>query len=72
MRRRRPAALAAASSPAGVIAGALGGHAAATGLAVTTGGLLGQYVSEKVMGYVGGSLFLVFAAVTIAEIAAGK
>lgn len=64
-------ALAAASSPTGVITGALGGHAAATGLAVSVGGILGQYVSEKVVGYVGGSLFLVFAAITVAEIAAG-
>ena len=51
-----------------MVAGAATGHAAATGLAVAGGSLLGQYVSEQVMGYVGGSLFLVFAAATAADI----
>ncbi|WOK98097.1 hypothetical protein Cni_G06807 [Canna indica] len=61
-------ALAAASSPLGVIAGALAGHAVATLLAVLGGSLLGTFVSEKVIAYVGGTLFLVFAAVTLVEI----
>ncbi|XAR70230.1 hypothetical protein NMG60_11027017 [Bertholletia excelsa] len=62
-------ALAAASSPPGVIAGALAGHAVATLLAVTGGSLLGTFLSEKVIAYIGGVLFLVFAAVTFVEIA---
>ncbi|CAH8255891.1 unnamed protein product [Arabidopsis lyrata] len=61
-------ALAAASSPLGVIAGALAGHGAATLLAVLGGSLLGNFLSEKAIAYVGGVLFLVFAAVTVAEI----
>uniref|UniRef100_A0A7N0RBJ4 GDT1 family protein n=1 Tax=Kalanchoe fedtschenkoi TaxID=63787 RepID=A0A7N0RBJ4_KALFE len=61
-------ALAAASSPLGVIAGALAGHAVATLLAVLGGSLLGTFLSEKIIAYVGGSLFLVFALVTLAEI----
>ncbi|CAG9464439.1 unnamed protein product [Pedinophyceae sp. YPF-701] len=57
-------ALAAASSPAGVIAGAVTGHGVATAIAVAGGSALSQVVSEKVVAYVGGSLFLVFAAAT--------
>ncbi|KHN35056.1 GDT1-like protein 1, chloroplastic [Glycine soja] len=61
-------ALAAASSPLGVIAGALAGHGVATLLAVLGGSLLGTYLSEKVIAYIGGVLFLVFAAITLFEI----
>ncbi|PIA34460.1 hypothetical protein AQUCO_03700017v1 [Aquilegia coerulea] len=61
-------ALAAASSPLGVIGGALAGHAVATLLAVLGGSLLGTFLSEKTVAYVGGTLFLVFAAVTLIEI----
>ncbi|XP_023738491.1 GDT1-like protein 1, chloroplastic [Lactuca sativa] len=61
-------ALAAASSPLGVIGGALAGHGLATLLAVLGGSLLGSFLSEKVIAYVGGVLFLVFAAVTVVEI----
>ncbi|XP_027359867.1 protein PAM71, chloroplastic isoform X2 [Abrus precatorius] len=61
-------ALAAASSPLGVIAGALAGHGVATLLAVLGGSLLGTFLSEKVIAYIGGVLFLVFAAVTVFEI----
>ncbi|KAL4563933.1 hypothetical protein LXL04_027982 [Taraxacum kok-saghyz] len=61
-------ALAAASSPLGVIGGALAGHGLATLLAVLGGSLLGNFLSEKVIAYVGGVLFLVFAAVTVVEI----
>ncbi|KAI3888488.1 hypothetical protein MKX03_015118 [Papaver bracteatum] len=61
-------ALAAASSPLGVIGGATAGHATATLLAVLGGSLLGTFLSEKIIAYVGGSLFLVFAAVTLFEI----
>ncbi|XP_054825151.1 GDT1-like protein 1, chloroplastic isoform X2 [Prosopis cineraria] len=61
-------ALAAASSPLGVIGGALAGHGVATLLAVLGGSLLGTFLSEKVIAFIGGSLFLVFAAVTLFEI----
>ncbi|XP_059276291.1 protein PAM71, chloroplastic [Lycium ferocissimum] len=61
-------ALAAASSPLGVIGGALAGHGVATLLAVLGGSLLGTFLSEKVIAYIGGTLFLVFAAVTVIEI----
>ncbi|KAG8045728.1 hypothetical protein GUJ93_ZPchr0008g13147 [Zizania palustris] len=61
-------ALAAASSPLGVIAGSLAGHALATLIAVLGGSLLGTFLSEKIIAYIGGSLFLAFAAVTLVEI----
>ncbi|XP_010658587.1 GDT1-like protein 1, chloroplastic isoform X3 [Vitis vinifera] len=61
-------ALAAASSPLGVIGGALAGHGVATLLAVLGGSLLGTFLSEKVIAYIGGVLFLIFAAVTLIEI----
>ncbi|CAH9106686.1 unnamed protein product [Cuscuta europaea] len=61
-------ALAAASSPLGVIAGSLAGHGVATLLAVLGGSLLGTFLSEKVIAYIGGTLFLLFAVVTLAEI----
>ena len=64
-------ALAAASDPLGVVAGAVVGHGTATAIAVAGGSLLSEYVSEKVVAYVGGSLFIVFAAITAAEIATG-
>lgn len=61
-------ALAAASSPLGVIGGALAGHGVATLLAVLGGSLLGTFLSEKVIAYIGGVLFLIFAVVTLIEI----
>ncbi|CAN6443889.1 unnamed protein product [Victoria cruziana] len=61
-------ALAAASSPIGVVGGSLAGHAVATLIAVLGGSLLGTFFSEKVIAYVGGTLFLVFAVVTLVEI----
>ncbi|CAK9874272.1 unnamed protein product [Sphagnum jensenii] len=61
-------ALAAASSPLGVVTGAIAGHGVATVLAVLGGSFLGTYISEKVIAYVGGTLFLVFAAATLVEI----
>jgi hypothetical protein len=42
------AALAAASSPLGVVTGAIAGHGVATVLAVLGGSFLGTYISEKV------------------------
>lgn len=64
-------ALAAASNPAGVVFGAIAGHGVATVIAVLGGSFLGKYLDEKAVQYVGGSLFLVFAAATIYDIATG-
>lgn len=64
-------ALAAASSPAGVVGGAVAGHGVATAIAVLGGSFLGKYLSEKVVQYIGGSLFLLFAAATIFDIVTG-
>lgn len=61
-------ALAAASSPFGVVGGAVVGHGVATLIAVLGGSLLGTYLSEKVIAYTGGILFLIFAATTLLEI----
>ena len=51
---------------AGVATGASLAHAAATAIAVIGGAFMSQYISEKTVGYIGGSLFLVFAALTVA------
>ena len=56
---------------AGVVLGAVTGHGAATALAVLGGSVLGKYLSEQVVQYVGGSLFLLFAASTIVDIIRG-
>ena len=61
-------ALSAAISPAGVTAGAVTGHGAATALAVLGGGVLSARVSASTLQYGGGLLFLVFAAVSAADI----
>lgn len=61
-------ALSAASSPVGVVTGAVAGHGVATLLAVLGGSVLGKYLNEKVVQYVGGSLFLVFAGATAYDI----
>eukprot|EP01025_Chloroclados_australasicus_P048691 TRINITY_DN5524_c0_g1_i4.p1 TRINITY_DN5524_c0_g1~~TRINITY_DN5524_c0_g1_i4.p1 ORF type:complete len:229 (-),score=38.56 TRINITY_DN5524_c0_g1_i4:268-954(-) len=61
-------ALSAASSPIGVTFGAITGHGVATAVAVLGGSVLSQYVNEKTASYVGGSLFLVFAAATLVDI----
>jgi putative Ca2+/H+ antiporter (TMEM165/GDT1 family) len=64
-------ALAAASDPVGVVAGAVAGHGAATVIAVLGGSFLGKYLDERQVQYVGGSLFLVFAGATLFDIATG-
>ncbi|KAL3681955.1 hypothetical protein R1sor_024911 [Riccia sorocarpa] len=61
-------ALGAAQSPWGVASGATVGHVLATLLAVVGGALLARYLSEKMIGYFGGFLFLGFAAATLAGV----
>ncbi len=48
--------------------GAVAGHGVATLIAVLGGSVLGKYLNEKVVQYVGGSLFLVFAGATVLDI----
>jgi putative Ca2+/H+ antiporter (TMEM165/GDT1 family) len=61
-------ALAAATSPLGVTAGAVTGHGAATALAVLGGGVLSKSVSQSTLQYGGGALFIAFALVSAIEI----
>lgn len=49
---------------AGVASGAILGHVIATAIAVIGGSIASQYISEKMIGYIGGTLFLFFAAAT--------
>lgn len=57
-------ALSAALNPIAVAGGALMAHAAATGVAVLGGELMSKYLSERTIGFIGGTLFLVFAFTT--------
>ncbi|KAK4486189.1 hypothetical protein RD792_008860 [Penstemon davidsonii] len=57
-------ALGAAQSPWGVASGAIVGHLIATFIAILGGAFLANYISEKLVGYIGGALFLVFAIAT--------
>ena len=59
-------ALGAAANPFGVAIGGTLGHCLATGLAVLGGSVISKYFSERVIGVVGGVLFLVFAITTFA------
>ena len=61
-------ALSAALNPFSVAIGAIAAHASATGVAVAGGALLSKYLSEKVIGYIGGTLFLIFAITTAAGV----
>lgn len=57
-------ALGAAQSAWGVASGAILGHLVATSIAVLGGAILANYISEKLVGYLGGGLFLLFAVAT--------
>lgn len=48
----------------------MGGHGVATVIAVTFGSVLSNYVSERTVQYVGGTLFLLFAAATLVDLVA--
>ncbi|CAD5174699.1 GDT1-like protein 2, chloroplastic isoform X1 [Musa acuminata AAA Group] len=58
-------ALGAAQSPWGVAGGAIAGHLVATSIAIVGGSFLANYISEKLVGYLGGVLFLIFAVATL-------
>ncbi|KAK8448526.1 hypothetical protein SEVIR_7G028100v4 [Setaria viridis] len=58
-------ALGAAQSPLGVASGAIAGHLIATVFAILGGAFLAKYLSEKLVGLLGGVLFLLFAAATL-------
>ncbi|KAK7279135.1 hypothetical protein RJT34_24180 [Clitoria ternatea] len=58
-------ALGAAQSPWGVASGAIAGHLLATTIAILGGAFLANYISEKLVGYLGGGLFLIFAVATL-------
>eukprot|EP00941_MAST-03F_sp_MAST-3F-sp1_P001866 g1866.t1 len=58
-------ALAAAKDPFGVTAGGIIGHSLCTGLAVVGGRALASRISERQVAYFGGTLFILFAVVSV-------
>eukprot|EP00240_Pyramimonas_obovata_P004058 CAMPEP_0118927830 /NCGR_PEP_ID=MMETSP1169-20130426/5218_1 /TAXON_ID=36882 /ORGANISM="Pyramimonas obovata, Strain CCMP722" /LENGTH=347 /DNA_ID=CAMNT_0006869677 /DNA_START=116 /DNA_END=1159 /DNA_ORIENTATION=+ len=58
-------ALGVAQNPVAVATGAVAGHALATFIAVIGGAFLAKYISERVVGLIGGGLFIVFALATV-------
>ena len=56
------------SLPAGVVAGAVTGHGVATAIAVLVGDILGENISERLVKYTGGALFIAFAIATALDI----
>lgn len=61
-------ALAANRDIMGVIAGGVLGHGICTGLAVIGGRLLASRISEKAVAFMGGVLFVIFAALTVSGV----
>ena len=59
--------LAAAQNPVGVILGGILGHAICSAIAVFSGKAIASHLSEKVITFMGGVLFLIFAGVTFWE-----
>ena len=59
--------LAAAHNPVGVVLGGILGHAICAAIAVFSGKAMASHLSEKVITFVGGVLFLIFAGVTFWE-----
>ena len=57
-------ALGAAQDPLAVGLGAVSAHTLATAIAVVGGAFLSKRISERAMGFVGGTLFLLFAGLT--------
>ena len=57
-------ALSAAANPIGVFLGGTAGHCLATGMAVLGGSFISKYLSERVIGIIGGVLFIAFALTT--------
>ncbi|XAR48887.1 hypothetical protein NMG60_11031862 [Bertholletia excelsa] len=53
-----------ALSPWGVASGAIAGHFIATFIAALGGSFLAKYISEKLIGYLGGVLFIIFSVAT--------
>jgi putative Ca2+/H+ antiporter (TMEM165/GDT1 family) len=50
------------------VIGAIAGHGVATVLAMLGGSFLSEFIFEKLIAYIGGIFFLVFAATTLVDI----